>query len=719
MLAALPLLLVAAAAAAVGPPPPAGAVEGDIVDVNGVTYQVHGGLLYTLDDPALDDGNKTVAVTGSHVDKGNKRVVHTDQITAQDIAESGAHTLGDILADQPGIQVNSAFGLGQEVTLDGLDGRQVLVLIDGRPVKGRVDSHVDVSRIPVSASSIERIEIVRGPMSALYGSEAIGGVINIVTKRASQAVGGEVEAGAQFVDGANWSTLGVHGRGGAGPLAARVDVTGSDLPGIDRDHDGKDDLPDRRQLGVHAEAAMPLPSALGDSSFRSALDGSSSQSVARTSGAAPFAERDRTDDWSLSSTYEADLAGLSGRGAALSADLRIDRVHRIFDKLPSGSAPVPPSFCSSVDDNGGLPLLDPTCPAAPVGNTDATEDESRLELKYSDTIVDDVDAAVGALFTREQATRVNGAGDDTLPGGPERDIGSLYAEVLWRPLPWLSLLPGGRVDAFWPPADGGDFALGPKLGARVDLPLGFALRGSYGRGFRLPSFEERLLRFDHSELGYIVLGNPDLKPETSDGFRGELLYEPVDEVSLSAEGYLNLVHDLIDTGASPIGTDDNGTPEFAYRNVGRAYTAGINLKVGVGPYFGFKIAGGYQYLLNAVDASACPDTNPFFCSPAEGAVSLPLRAAHALDATVRYRFDLTGTVLFARVDALSERPIDATTTAPAYAMISIGARQPIYFSTDGADGAELTLTLEDLNDAYDATYGPKPGRSLSALVRVW
>jgi outer membrane receptor protein involved in Fe transport len=363
-------------AVATGPAVPAGAQEGDVVEVSGVPYEVHGGKLYTLDDPALEDSRTTITVTGSNVDKSKKRVVHADIVTSEEIAETGAHTLADVLADQAGIQVNSSFGLAQDVTLDGLDGRQVLVLIDGKPVKGRIDARVDVSRIPVSASSIERIEIVRGPMSALYGSEAIGGVINIVTKKASQALGGEVEGGGEIVDGAVWENAGLHGRGGTGPVAARVDVNAASLPSIDRNHDGKDDLPDRRQASAHGEVAMPLASAI---SYQAQLDASSSQSVARTSSGVPFSERDRTDDVSVSSTLDADVPGGAEPGD-VSVDLRIDRVHHVFDELPKGGASVPPSFCS----NGGA-VFDPPCPAKPQLNSDAVENEARLEAKWTDT----------------------------------------------------------------------------------------------------------------------------------------------------------------------------------------------------------------------------------------------------------------------------------------------------------------------------------------------
>lgn len=705
----LGLALHPAQAPAQGPPVPEGISEGDVVEIGGELYQLHGGVLYTLDDPALADGDLTVTVTGSRVDTTTRKVVRADTITSAEIAETGAHTLGDVLEEQAGIQVNSAFGLGQEVVMDGLDGRHVLVLIDGRPVNGRVNNSVDVGRIPVSAASVDRIEIVRGPMSALYGSEALGGVINIVTKRPAQTPYGEVELGTQIVDGALWTSLGLHGRGGAGPLAVVVDLNGALLPGIDRGvqggPDGKGDLPDRRQLGVHAEAAMPL---WDDVSFRASVDGLSSQAVTRTDAASPFADRTRSDEWSTAALLEADVLD----DAQLAIDLRLARFAHVFDKLPPGSAEAPPSFCAT----GGVPF-DPPCPAVPDLITDAVLSESRLELRYSDPLLaglpfaEELTTSVGAVVARQRATRANGDGEDTLPGGGDRDALSLYGELLWRPVPWLALLPGARADATFPAPAGDELAISPKIAVLLDGPWGASLRTSYGRGYRLPSFDERFLRFDHSALGYIVEGNAALSPEKSHGLRAEAIWAPIDEVELAVEASLNLLEDLITEQLT--GDDVDGIPVFSYANAARAYTSTVHTRASVGPWLGARLDVGYQYLINAVDSSACPASDPWFCSADQGARSLPLRAAHSLDVTARYAFALTNTVLFTRVDALSDRPVDVDVVAPGFVTWSAGVRQPLF------DALEIVVAVENILDAYHPVFGPKPGRHLTLGLRAW
>lgn len=200
MAAWLLLVMGGFAAAAPVPPTPTGAEEGAFLDVDGVLYEVKDGKMV----PFLPEGMETsgmtvqkqaevVTVTASHlVTAESAAPVATKVITQDELVERGARSLADVLRQESGIQVNQSLGVGQEVYMDGLDGRTVLVLIDGRPVNGKVDNRVDLSRVALSPSNVERIEVIRGPMSALYGSDAMGGVINIITRRPRDGFSGDV-----------------------------------------------------------------------------------------------------------------------------------------------------------------------------------------------------------------------------------------------------------------------------------------------------------------------------------------------------------------------------------------------------------------------------------------------------------------------------------------------------------------------------------------------
>ncbi|MFM1794215.1 MAG: hypothetical protein RL642_600, partial [Bacteroidota bacterium] len=103
-------------------------------------------------------------------------------INTKSVYQTGSLRLNDILAEQTGINIVEGFGKGVQV--QGLSSEYTLILIDGEPLIGRTGGVLDLSRI--SVRNIRKIEIVKGPSSSLYGSEAMGGVINIITDGAGQ-----------------------------------------------------------------------------------------------------------------------------------------------------------------------------------------------------------------------------------------------------------------------------------------------------------------------------------------------------------------------------------------------------------------------------------------------------------------------------------------------------------------------------------------------------
>ncbi len=107
-------------------------------------------------------------------------------VTAADLTSSGAADLADALARQAGVVVNDygPQGQGKTVSIRGSTDSQVLVLLDGIRLNSSFDGYVDLSRIPVA--DIDHVEIVQGGASSLWGTGAVGGVINIITKKSEQ-----------------------------------------------------------------------------------------------------------------------------------------------------------------------------------------------------------------------------------------------------------------------------------------------------------------------------------------------------------------------------------------------------------------------------------------------------------------------------------------------------------------------------------------------------
>jgi ferric enterobactin receptor len=149
-------------------------------------------------------------------------------ITAEDLARKPpANDLADILRTQPGVNLtgnsaSGAYGNQRQIDLRGMGPENTLILVDGKPVMSRTgtqmrrngerDTGGDTNWVPVD--QIERIEVIRGPAAARYGSGAAGGVINIITKKPAQTFGGSVTAYKSTVkDGGSTGRLGFSANG--------------------------------------------------------------------------------------------------------------------------------------------------------------------------------------------------------------------------------------------------------------------------------------------------------------------------------------------------------------------------------------------------------------------------------------------------------------------------------------------------------------------------
>lgn len=131
----------------------------------------------------------TVVVTASRSPVAASQVVaEVSVLEREDIERASGQSLAQLLASQPGIEFAATGGLGKtsSIFIRGMDSRHTLLLIDGVRVGSATLGTPSLDNLPLAA--IERIEIVRGPLSALYGSDAVGGVIQIFTRRGTQGL---------------------------------------------------------------------------------------------------------------------------------------------------------------------------------------------------------------------------------------------------------------------------------------------------------------------------------------------------------------------------------------------------------------------------------------------------------------------------------------------------------------------------------------------------
>lgn len=127
---------------------------------------------------------ENILITGQYQATDVRNALHQATIiTAAEIQQRGSVTMADVLAQSSNIRIQNDPVLGTSLTLNGLSGRNIKFLINGVPMVGRQNGDIDLSQLNVF--NIQRIEIIEGPMAIMYGSDAIAGVVNIITKQYS------------------------------------------------------------------------------------------------------------------------------------------------------------------------------------------------------------------------------------------------------------------------------------------------------------------------------------------------------------------------------------------------------------------------------------------------------------------------------------------------------------------------------------------------------
>ena len=123
-----------------------------------------------------------VVVTGQYdYTTSDQSVYNITVISAKTIQQRGAQNLNDLLQNELGMKLGQDNILGSSVSINGVGGQHVKILIDGVPVIGRENGNIDISQI--NLNDIDHVEIVEGPMSVSYGTDALGGAINLITKK--------------------------------------------------------------------------------------------------------------------------------------------------------------------------------------------------------------------------------------------------------------------------------------------------------------------------------------------------------------------------------------------------------------------------------------------------------------------------------------------------------------------------------------------------------
>ncbi|MGH9885282.1 MAG: TonB-dependent receptor plug domain-containing protein [bacterium] len=477
---------------------------------------------------------EVIVVTGtrSEVPRSASPVV-TDVIDRTRLAESGVQTVSEALTLRPGLWIDRGVAGTSGITIQGLGPRYSLVLIDGARQIGRTDGYLDLDRF--SVGELEQIEIVRGPSSALYGADALGGVVNLITRRPRD--GFALDAASQL-DSRLGSDVRARVSFGQDGLAGSVAGELREGPAVRRGADGgSDDGPTTLDSYADQRIGGRVTDQRGEH-WR--LDGAVDYLVRDLRGVDGSATGAMFDRRNLIETATAQASAQYADDATalrLAADGGVYRDQYLHDQRQS----------DALDD---------------YQLTDENLIEGSAQLAHQ---LGAHRGLVGAELLREALD------SDRLSAPGSRVRGAVYVQDEWRlgAAGELAVVPAARLDL--------DTQFGahatPRIAARWQAGERLVVRGSVGMGYRAPDFKELLLHFANPSVGYVVDGNPDLQPETSRSAQAGVEWQAQRWLWLSASAYVNQLRDLITSVSEP--DDGSGTLRFSYGNIGRARTAGL------------------------------------------------------------------------------------------------------------------------------------------------
>lgn len=518
-------------------------------------------------------------------------------INQKTIQQAGSLRLKDILQEQPGLFITNGFGAG--VQLQGLNPDYTLLLIDGEPLVGRTAGVLDLNRL--TAGNIKKVEIVKGPSSSLYGSEAMAGVINIITDHsykqkltAGLRYGfGNPDKGWAFPAGNNTfknTDINIHGSTTINKLGLQYAGNAFYLDGISFRPFSKDRM------------AQPIWRLTNQVQLNYPFSGKTNLNIS-----ARYAYDHIKQEFAVSNNG----AVTNSYGREANHDININPVltHHFSRNLKSTLR-----LYGSIY-NGSQLLHFKEKPDSVYDDQFKQRfyrAENQTDISWEKTTLT---MGAGYIIDEARSTRYS-----SLSSNKQNRVLYGFAQYEWKPSDKFVAIAGVRFD------DNKLFAaaFSPKLAIRYKAGKKIMLNASVGRGFKAPDFRQLYLNFTNTAAGgYSVYGAIDavtiineqqrlgqiaeikedfsrlkeLKPEFSTGVNIGATYRHSDKISFTLNLFRNDIEELIDV--RQVATRVNGSQVFSYINVKNAYTQGGEVTLESQLLKQLRFSAGYQLLLTA------------------------------------------------------------------------------------------------------------------------
>ena len=524
-----------------------------------------------------NDSLPEIVVTGTGTEHLLKDApVQTEVITSRMLQRYAGKSIEDILA---GLTASFAFGqddMGSQMQMGGLSNAYILILIDGKRIHGDVGGQNELSLI--DPQNIERIEIVKGASSALYGSDAIAGVVNIITRKHRQ----------QGILAENTTRLGSYGdvrqhNGLAlnyGRFSSYTNFQLQHSDGwqnttVEHTQGSEPPITDSRNKTVNRHTNWQVAERVTYQPTRQLelyADGSIYwKRIYRVSGRHPHYD---VKTWDME--YHNGSASMGGKWKLDGADfvsLDIDWNRHAYYYYYTAT-----TLVEDYEKSAGT-IYYPYYPYLP-GQKELQSDQQRTM------------ATLKGVFTLPHSNRLSAGVEyrydwlkapTRVAGGKATDwTAAVYVQDEYNPLECLNITAGLRLNY----NEQFGARLTPKLSAMLKLGNPWRLRATWSQGFKTPAIRELFYRYVRQMSGtYLYLGNTALKPQSSNYWSvgGEYMWAGL---NITVTGYYNKVKDMIALVTIPnYQAPDEYIAQYdpvktrQYQNIEDARTMGVDVNV--------------------------------------------------------------------------------------------------------------------------------------------
>lgn len=513
-------------------------------------------------------------------------------LDTQTLAKHHAHALKDAIALLPNVNLRPIHGkAGHEVIMQGMGGDQVLVLIDGLPLTASTGSTVNLNQY--LNAEVAQIEVIQGASSAQYGSSAMGGVINVITKKIHNDQPIKKHVDIQLASNSKQNPS--------------QKTTDNNVTHLEASIDAK--LDDKGQWLGRVLASYHDDKGLDDdmTTWERIKDASKQKQMTAKLVYRPNVHNDKKQAWFEMTKYDEDNISKFKRQAGQKhvqqqREENIDKTRHVLGFLYQfdPNEQIDPNKQGQHDKNhlahhvlagslqGSLLFEDYHSHAntfalnadndiisTPVLQRQANIGTYLAQLQYNLPKLTMNNSThllqVGAQWQQDKLSQRQNGNSELMADKVKRDAIEAYVQDDWLLGDDWELLTGIRYQY---DSDFGKHIV-PKTALRHthidDDGRRHVWRASIGQGYRVPNLKERHFLFDHSAYGYKVLGNPNLQPETSTSYQLGYQRQLNDHADVAFNLYYNDIKNLIGTDYS---AQDGNIQIFRYENVSDALTFG-------------------------------------------------------------------------------------------------------------------------------------------------